>query len=94
MLARAIAGVEGFRIDGLERTGLEHTDPGRLLLVRAQEILDPPDTVEISVRGETLTVMGTAPRSWIESARELWRGIEGVAQYVDNGLINSHHRVA
>lgn len=61
-------------------------DP-QLIMIRAQSILQPPDTVKLQIDGETLVATGSASSEW---ARETGRRaplIPGIGHYRDEGLV-------
>jgi OOP family OmpA-OmpF porin len=60
-------------------------DP-RIVEQRARRALEPPATVELTVREGTLRMTGTAPRAWASDARRLGRAITGIER-VDDGAL-------
>jgi OOP family OmpA-OmpF porin len=57
-----------------------------ILLARAQQALQPPDTVELSLDGSLLRVSGEAQGTWVEAMRRAVPGIAGIAGYNDDAL--------
>jgi OOP family OmpA-OmpF porin len=60
-------------------------DP-RIVEQRAKRALEPPATVDLTVRGGTLRLTGIAPRAWVSDARRLGRAIPGIEK-VDDGAL-------
>jgi outer membrane protein OmpA-like peptidoglycan-associated protein len=56
------------------------------LLGTARKILEPPDTVTLSIKNGVLTARGKAPVQWIGEARKLARLVPGVTDYRDTEL--------
>jgi outer membrane protein OmpA-like peptidoglycan-associated protein len=84
LLARSIAGVAHYRTDSVTIV-----DNDSAILEAAYDILDPPDSVDMTVQGGLLTVTGSAPHGWIQFARDKWETIGGVQQYLDDHLTDS-----
>jgi OOP family OmpA-OmpF porin len=61
-------------------------DP-QLIMIRAQSILQPPDTVKLQIDGETLVATGSAPIDWARETRRLAPLIPGIGHYRDEGLV-------
>jgi OOP family OmpA-OmpF porin len=57
----------------------------RFLEQRAQRLLEPPATVQLSVSKGTLYANGAAPPEWIAEARKLSRGLAGVREFAYTG---------
>lgn len=53
-----------------------------LALLRAREVLRPPDTVDLEVSGSELRARGSAPREWIEEAQRIARSLPGITSFV------------
>lgn len=51
-----------------------------IVVRRARALLEAPATVQLSLRGDTLVAEGTAPRAWVEGARERAATVPGVAR--------------
>jgi outer membrane protein OmpA-like peptidoglycan-associated protein len=60
-------------------------DP-RLITTRAQSMLQPPRTVKLDLKGDTLVATGSAPIDWARETRRLAPLIPGIAHYRDEGL--------
>jgi hypothetical protein len=58
-------------------------DP-RIVERRAEQVLDPPKSVRLTMDGRTLRVAGVAPSAWIDETRILRRTLSGVER-VDDG---------
>ncbi len=86
--------------DPLELLAEAGFDPGRVrarwehyyalepafVLVRVRQGLKPPDGVGLDLVDGTLTINGTAPHAWVESARRLAALIPGVRAVAADGL--------
>ncbi len=59
-----------------------------IIQLRAQQILLPPDSVQLSFTQGILSAAGTASPVWIDNARLLARAIPGVMHYDDSNLSN------
>ncbi len=55
-------------------------DP-KFLEVRARKILQPPETVQLRVEGETLHTTGFASHQWVMESRRRAFGISGIAEF-------------
>lgn len=51
-----------------------------MVLLRSQEILQPPPQIMLTYEGGTLTIAGTAERTWINEKLPLWNRITGVTK--------------
>jgi OOP family OmpA-OmpF porin len=60
-------------------------DP-KLMATRAQSMLQPMKTVNLSLDGDILVATGSAPVEWARDARRLAPFIPGISGYRDNGL--------
>lgn len=60
----------------------------KMIILRAQQILLPPDTVQLNFTDGTLSATGTASPVWIGNARLLARAIPGVMHFDDSNLSN------
>jgi len=65
-----------------------HALDANLVLLRAKDILDPPETVSLRLENGILFGEGTAPRQWIMEARTLARTIPGIERFRDENLID------
>lgn len=59
------------------------------ILARAKAALAPPLTVTLSLVGETLTAVGSAPSQWITDSRKIARAIPGVSDFKTDGVIDT-----
>lgn len=59
-----------------------------LLLMRARELLKPPESVTLKMRGDVLQATGSAPRRWIKEATRLTRSLVGVSHFETNRLVD------
>ena len=59
------------------------------VLQRAQQLLQPPSTVTLTLTQEVLQLEGQADHQWIRAARQLGPAIPGIAQVRSEGLIDS-----
>ncbi len=57
----------------------------KLLEQRARRLLEPPDTVQLSVTNGVLYAKGAASPEWVAEARKLVRGLAGVNQFAYAG---------
>ena len=57
-----------------------------LIMVRAQSILRPPQTVQLHLHGDTLVATGTASTEWARETKRLALMIPGVSNYQDDNL--------
>ncbi len=78
VLARTIAGISDYRDEEVVIA-----DRQQRVLARAKQVLQPPATVLLELKNDTLTAAGTATTRWLEEARLLSRAIEGVIKYDD-----------
>jgi outer membrane protein OmpA-like peptidoglycan-associated protein len=62
-------------------------DP-EFILIRSQKILAPPETVNLEFKDSILVAQGAALHQWIVAAQKMARAIPGVAQYVDEQVLN------
>lgn len=60
----------------------------RISVIRAKQILSPPETVELEVDGATLRVHGAATAEWISHAERLSRVLPGIVSLDLSGLID------
>jgi len=58
----------------------------KLLLARAEQTLQPPDTVALSLDGSVLQLKGEARREWIDTMRSAVRSIPGITGFEDDAL--------
>ncbi len=63
-----------------------------LVLVRAETMLHPPDTVKLTMEGDTLVATGSASETWVGETRRFAALIPGVSRYRDEKLLT--HSVA
>ncbi len=61
-------------------------DP-RLIVRRAEGMLDPPETIRFHMDGDTLVATGSASTEWVKETRRLALLVPGVTQYRDADLI-------
>lgn len=66
----------------------ESTVP-ELVLARAERLLEPPHSVDLSFEGGRLTLEGRASHMWIEHAVLLARGVAGIREMDVSGLVDS-----
>ena len=59
-----------------------------LVLARALRLLEPPNTVSLSVEGGELVATGYADHEWIKTARKLAQMMPSVTRFADEGLID------
>jgi outer membrane protein OmpA-like peptidoglycan-associated protein len=64
------------------------TDPG-LLMKRANKMLEPPNSVTLSLSDDTLNIKGAASHQWIVNMRETIRTIPIIAHYDDTDLMDT-----
>ena len=57
----------------------------RLIEQRARRLLEPPDTVRLSVKDGALYAQGAASPEWVAEARKLARGLAGVREFAYAG---------
>ena len=57
------------------------------LLARARRVLNPPDSVNVSLAGSVIQLTGQAPQRWIDGARAAVSAIAGITGYRDDGLV-------
>ncbi len=60
-----------------------------LIIERARRMLEPPETVELTLEGQTLKLKGSASHAWISAARIVARGIAGVSSFDSENLVDS-----
>lgn len=63
------------------------SDPD-IVLARAKQLLEPPDTVSLSVEHGSLIARGFAEHDWIRTARRITQMIPSLAGFDDQGLID------
>ena len=68
-------------------------DP-RLALPRARSILQPPDGVQLALRGDTVVATGEASTAWVREASLLARTLPGIRQVDLTGIENAELRGA
>lgn len=56
------------------------------ILTRIRHVLQPPQTVTLTLQNGTLIASGYATRAWIERARDLTRGFPGVEAWREDAL--------
>jgi outer membrane protein OmpA-like peptidoglycan-associated protein len=59
-----------------------------LVLARAIRLLEPPNTVSLSVEGDALVARGYADHDWIKTTRKLVQMMPSVTRFADEGLID------
>ncbi len=59
----------------------------QLVLIRAQSILQPPDTVKLRMDGDTLVATGSASNEWVTETRRLAALVPGISRYRDEHLV-------
>jgi len=59
-----------------------------VILRRARKVLNPPDSVRLTMDRSILTASGAAPRSWIRDAKILARALPGIAAFETRGLVD------
>jgi OOP family OmpA-OmpF porin len=67
-----------------------HAIDANLVLLRAKNILAPPESVSLRFEDGVLFGEGTAPRLWILEARELARTIPGIERFRDEDLLDQN----
>ena len=60
-----------------------------LTLPRLEQVLDPPETITLSMDEGMLIMKGTAPTEWMDSALDKLKGLTGLSGYRTDGLIVS-----
>ncbi|MBS0151490.1 MAG: hypothetical protein JSR31_11165 [Nitrospira sp.] len=60
----------------------------QLIASRARSMLQPPGTVQLQVKGDTLVATGSASIEWIKEARRLAVLVPGIVHYRDEGLVS------
>jgi len=60
-----------------------------LIEARARSILQPPQTVHVSLEGDTLVATGSAPVEWAKETRRLAMLVPGVSHYRDESLVTA-----
>ena len=60
-----------------------------IIAARARHVLDAPASVILQMRSGALVAAGSAPHSWIETARERARAIAGITGYDDRALVDT-----
>lgn len=67
----------------------------KIVLARSLRLMDPPDSVQLSLEGETLRVSGSADPDWILRARREGLAIAGVSRIDLSGLReDARHQIA
>jgi len=61
----------------------------QLILTRARTILQPPDTVQFHMDGDTLVATGVASHEWVRETRRLAVLVPGISHYRDEGLFTA-----
>ncbi len=59
----------------------------QLIATRAQSILQPPNTVKLTLEGETLVATGFASSEWVREMRRLAVFVPGISRYRADGLV-------
>lgn len=59
------------------------------VLARATAVLQPPETVQLTLEENVLVATGSAPHEWISETRRLARALPGVAGFRDDRLSNA-----
>lgn len=59
------------------------------VLARATAVLQPPETVQLTLEDNVLVATGSAPHGWINETRRLARALPGVVGYRDDRLSNA-----
>lgn len=77
VLARE-AGLDPARIQA--RWAPFYSTDARFVLARARQALEPPHTVSLSLKADTLQATGSAPEAWVERASRLAPLLPGVAR--------------
>lgn len=85
-LVTLVPGVAGYRDSDLS---LNYD----LVLQRLRTMLDPPDTVKLTIKDGIVSADGSAPYQWIEDTRKLIRLVPGVKGYRDKDLRVNYDRV-
>lgn len=63
-------------------------DP-QLIAIRAQSVLNPPNTVKLQVDGQTLIATGSVSIEWARETRRLVALVPGISSYRDEGLVTA-----
>jgi OOP family OmpA-OmpF porin len=63
------------------------SDP-ELVLARMTRLLEPPDTVSLSVENGALVARGSAGHEWIKSARKVTQMMPSVSRFSDENLVD------
>ncbi len=58
------------------------------IIARANEALNPPETVSLELTGNVLVAKGSAPRDWIREASLLSKALPGVSIFNDDELVD------
>jgi OOP family OmpA-OmpF porin len=53
---------------------------------RAHSILDPPSTVQLEIKDDTMIASGSAPHRWIKRFRQQAAAVDGISNYDDSRL--------
>ncbi len=63
-----------------------HSVYPKYMLERIENILNPPETVNLKLENDILSAHGSAPHQWIVESRKLAKAIPGLRQYKDDGV--------
>lgn len=74
--------------DVVSRWESYHGSHPDFVLARANRLLEPPDTVSLSVEDGALVAKGYADHEWIKAARKIAQMMPGVARFADEDLID------
>ncbi len=79
------SGIDASRVDS--KWSPYYALDAAFILKRAELVLSPPQTVQLSLEGTGLTAEGTAPADWIRQSRTLARLLPGLKDYDDRRLV-------
>ncbi len=60
-----------------------------LTLPRIEQVLNPPETITLTMEDGMLMIRGTAPTEWMDEALEKLKGLTGLAGYRADGVFRS-----
>ena len=80
------SGIDSSRVDS--KWSPYYALDAAFILKRAELVLSPPQTVQLSLEGTGLTAEGTAPADWIRQSRTLARLLPGLKDYDDRRLVD------
>lgn len=66
-------------------------DPA-IVLARANQVLEPPSSLNLEVEKGVLKISGEASQQWVETARRLTRALPGITRLDESGLLTAEAR--